>query len=117
MSMFIYPSLQERNAASLLFSALVARIFGVKRDQDEFSDKNTMTARAFFQSYPSLYPLFLSELETAAETVGADANRGCLHPMESALFPLLLLLGKLRPSPVTTGSDQFKVGTVVTESI
>ena len=39
----------ERNAATLLFSALITRIFGVKRekDADELSVKNCLTGSFF----------------------------------------------------------------------
>ncbi|CAG5133516.1 unnamed protein product, partial [Candidula unifasciata] len=51
-----------QNSATLLLSALMTRMFGVKRSKDEtnMSKKNCQTGRAFFHHYPSLYPFLLS---------------------------------------------------------
>ena len=92
-----------------MFSSLVTRIFGVKRDMDEFSTKNMMKVRSFFQSFPSLYPFILSELECVANIIKEPKHQGCLDPAEAALYPVLILLAKLRPSPVTTGMDEYDV--------
>ncbi|BFZ11478.1 hypothetical protein BsWGS_14517 [Bradybaena similaris] len=61
-----------QNSATLLLSALMTRMFGVKRSKDEsnMSKKNCQTGRAFFHHYPSLYPFLLSELEEATADVG-----------------------------------------------
>ena len=106
----IFLSAQERNSSTLLFSALVTRIFGVKRDREnEFSSKNgTLTARAFFQKYPGLFELIGGELRAVAEVI--EKSEGALSPLEASLYPILILLAKLQPSPVSSGSDEFKVG-------
>nr|XP_012233310.1 PREDICTED: thyroid adenoma-associated protein isoform X1 [Linepithema humile] len=56
----------ERNAATLLFSALIVRIFGVQRTKDHINltTDNKMTGRIFFERYPSLLPFILDELQT-----------------------------------------------------
>ena len=59
--------LQVRNSATLLFSALVLRIFGAKRVQDEHSIENKMTAREFFTRFPSLHGFLHQQLQKAAE--------------------------------------------------
>uniref|UniRef100_A0A670K2N2 tRNA (32-2'-O)-methyltransferase regulator THADA n=1 Tax=Podarcis muralis TaxID=64176 RepID=A0A670K2N2_PODMU len=74
-----------RNSSTLLFSTLITRIFGVKRGKDENSKKNRMTGREFFTRFPNLYPFLLKE------------SIFKLHP---SLFLLLLILGKLYPSPM-----------------
>ena len=96
-----------------MFSALVTRIFGVKRDREnEFSSKNgTLTARAFFQKYPGLFELIGGELRAAADVI--EKSEGALSPLEASLYPILILLAKLQPSPVSSGSDEFKVGQVL----
>ena len=106
----IFLSAQERNSSTLLFSALVTRIFGVKRDREnEFSSKNgTLTARAFFQKYRGLFELIGGELRAVAEVI--EKSEGALSPLEASLYPILILLAKLQPSPVSSGSDEFKVG-------
>ncbi|XP_029175786.1 thyroid adenoma-associated protein isoform X2 [Nylanderia fulva] len=55
----------ERNAATLLFSALIIRIFGVQRTKDHINltTDNKMTGRIFFERYPQLLPFILRELD------------------------------------------------------
>ncbi|XP_028676788.2 thyroid adenoma-associated protein homolog isoform X2 [Erpetoichthys calabaricus] len=88
---FTSPVWAVRNSATLLFSAVMTRMFGVKKGKDESSKKNRMTGREFFSRYPALYPFLLNCLEAASE----ENQR--LHPN---LFLLLLILGRLYPSPM-----------------
>lgn len=87
---------------------MVTRVFGVKRDKSEFSSKNSsITARAFFQRFPRLFEVFSRELAAAGRVIAA--GRGQLNPAEAAIYPCLLILAKLRPSPTSGGTDEFKV--------
>ena len=55
-----------RNSATLLFSAIVQRIFGPSKSkdgEDQLSKKNCMTSREFFNKYPSLFHLFHEQLQ------------------------------------------------------
>uniref|UniRef100_A0ACB8GBE0 Uncharacterized protein n=2 Tax=Sphaerodactylus townsendi TaxID=933632 RepID=A0ACB8GBE0_9SAUR len=56
-----------------------------------------MTGREFFTRFPNLYPFLLNQLEVAVSTMESESGRLKLHP---SLFLLLLILGKLYPSPV-----------------
>ncbi|KYQ58279.1 Thyroid adenoma-associated protein [Trachymyrmex zeteki] len=58
----------ERNAATLLFSTLIVRIFGVQRTKDHINltTDNKMTAKIFFERYPNLFDFILHELRTAS---------------------------------------------------
>ncbi|XP_015218624.2 thyroid adenoma-associated protein isoform X1 [Lepisosteus oculatus] len=94
---FTSPVWAVRNSSTLLFSTLITRIFGVKKGKDENSRKNRMTGREFFTRFPALYPFLLRQLEAVASTVDSDSGVLKLHPN---LFLLLLLLGKLYPSPM-----------------
>jgi hypothetical protein len=87
----------ERTAATLLFSALMTRIFGVRRTKDLVSAKNCLTGKVFFQRYPGLHAFLLQQFEQE-EQVGA---------LDSALYPALLLLARLFPSPTETVSNPF----------
>ncbi|KAM6432906.1 tRNA (32-2'-O)-methyltransferase regulator THADA [Rhynochetos jubatus] len=94
---FMSPVWAVRNSSTLLFSALITRIFGVKRGKDENSKKNRMTGREFFSRFPSLYPFLLKQLEVVTNTLKSEAEELKIHP---GLFLLLLILGRLYPSPM-----------------
>ncbi|NXT67659.1 THADA protein, partial [Chaetops frenatus] len=94
---FRSPVWAVRNSSTLLFSALITRIFGVKRGKDENSKKNRMTGREFFSRFPSLYPFLLKQLEVVTNTLNSEAEELKIHP---SLFLLLLILGRLYPSPM-----------------
>ncbi|XP_070182085.1 tRNA (32-2'-O)-methyltransferase regulator THADA-like [Littorina saxatilis] len=85
-----------RNSATLLLSALMTRIFGVKRSKDEsvLSKRNSQTGRAFFHKYPALYQFLLTELDMATQNLGLSGHLH-LHP---SLYPVLMVLGRLFPS-------------------
>ncbi|XP_069787225.1 thyroid adenoma-associated protein isoform X3 [Narcine bancroftii] len=94
---FTSPVWAVRNSSTLLFSALITRIFGVKRGKDEHSKKNRMTGREFFTLFPTLHPFLLKQLEMVANTMDSNSGVLKLHP---SLFLLLLVLGRLYPSPM-----------------
>ncbi|XP_004536382.1 thyroid adenoma-associated protein homolog [Ceratitis capitata] len=83
----------EKNSATLLFAALITRIFGVQRtrDWDNLNVRNKMTGRIFFLRYPKLYDFFLAQLQEASELVRNQQKALKLHP-------LLLILSRLYPS-------------------
>ncbi|KAM5252050.1 tRNA (32-2'-O)-methyltransferase regulator THADA isoform 1-T1 [Hipposideros larvatus] len=94
---FTSPVWAVRNSSTLLFSTLITRIFGVKRGKDELFKKNTMTGSEFFSRFPELYPFLLKQLEAVADTVDSDLGELNRHP---SMFLLLLVLGRLYPSPM-----------------
>lgn len=79
----------ERNAATLLFSALIIRIFGVQRTKDHINltTDNKMTGKIFFIRYPSLLPFMLDELQTFV-----SINNSLIKPN---IQSILLLLSRL----------------------
>lgn len=83
----------ERNSATLLFSALMIRVFGVQRtrNSDNLNIRNKMTGRIFFLRYPKLYDFFYNELLEAQNITMKGMRSHKLHP-------LLILLGRLYPS-------------------
>lgn len=78
-----------RNSATLLYSSLMTRIFGVQRtkDSDTLSIKNRMTAKVFFMRYPELHKFLLEEL-----------SEGSTNNNSLSLHPILLILSRLYPS-------------------
>ncbi|KAJ9590083.1 hypothetical protein L9F63_016803, partial [Diploptera punctata] len=95
----------ERNSATLLFSALVTRIFGVCRSKDTLSIRNRMTGRIFFQRYPALYDFLLEELKEAVTSM-----EQCHSLLRPALFPVLLLLARLYPSSLEGTDSNLQLG-------
>lgn len=85
-----------RNSSTLLFSALMQRIFGVK--------KFKMTGREFFSRYPLLYEFLLNEANCMSDVTVADKLE--LHP---SIFPVLLMLSHLYPSFVEGAESLMKL--------
>ena len=71
MLLLVYLPMKVRNSSTLLFSALVLRVFGAKRVQDEHSIENKMTARDFFTRFPTLHGFLLQQLQKAATDLEA----------------------------------------------
>lgn len=82
-----------RNAATLLFSTLMTRIFGVNRSREETQRKNCLTGHVFFLRFPPLFRFLLQELSKSAAY-----SRDLV--LASNAFPVLLLLARLFPSVV-----------------
>lgn len=80
----------ERNSSTLLFSALIIRIFGPQRtkNNEELSIRNKMSGKIFFLRFPELHSCFAELLQKAAEKVQQQKKNIKLHP-------LLLLLNRL----------------------
>ncbi|KAF4521441.1 hypothetical protein B566_EDAN010598 [Ephemera danica] len=93
----------ERNAATLLFSALMGRVFGVKHTpgHEALPRKNRMTGRIFFRLYPGVFELLERELREAATLIVSQSPGAQLTP---GLHPALLLLARLYPSSLE-GTD------------
>lgn len=82
---------QVRNSSTLLFSALVLRIFGAKRVQDEHSIENKMTGCEFFTRFPSLHSFLLQQVEKAAKELEENPKK-----CEKFMFQFLCILACLR---------------------
>ncbi|EUB58700.1 Thyroid adenoma-associated protein [Echinococcus granulosus] len=92
-----------RNAALMLYSALMERIFGVNRTRDCESKKNRMVSSVFFAKFPGMRNFLLKTIEEAI---------GGLHSPtmgRAKLFALLNLLRRLLPPIQQATTD----GTIV----
>ncbi|XP_050405333.1 thyroid adenoma-associated protein homolog [Patella vulgata] len=91
-----------RNSSTLLLSALMVRIFGVKvsKDDSDLSRKNCLTGRAFFHRFPEVYNFLLTEF---VEATSVPETRNALH-LHPSLYPVLMVLGRLFPSALE-GTD------------
>lgn len=85
ISVFASSNWMEKNAAALLFAALMTRIFGNDRKND-FDTDWKISGQLFFTRYPKLYQFVLGELEIVAHTLKLN------HQMTDKLHLLLLLL-------------------------
>uniref|UniRef100_A0A2M4B8H4 tRNA (32-2'-O)-methyltransferase regulator THADA n=1 Tax=Anopheles marajoara TaxID=58244 RepID=A0A2M4B8H4_9DIPT len=101
-------SWSERNSSTLLFSALMVRVFGVQRskDSENLNIRNKMTGRIFFLRYPVLYDFFVFELEKASKIIIQGRRSKKLHP-------LLLLLSRLYPSALEGSESNLKLSRFV----
>ena len=67
---FDSPYWNVRNASTLLFAALMSRMFGVSRARDHVSVKNSMSARVFFAKCPLLYAYFATIIGDSVRSIG-----------------------------------------------
>ncbi|KAF2352218.1 protein of unknown function DUF2428 death-receptor-like, partial [Trinorchestia longiramus] len=95
-----------RNSSTLLFAALVTRMLGVKRNKDDLNSKNSMSALLFFKRYPDLYSFLLQKLEEGIQDMAGDQ-------IVASLYPVLLLLARLSPSPLEGMSSSLTLSTFV----
>ncbi|GIY72426.1 thyroid adenoma-associated protein homolog [Caerostris extrusa] len=87
-----------RNSCTLLFTALMARIFGTKASQDEAGKKNRLSGRTFFSYYKDLYNFLYCELKHCSAVLRQD-QATCSISLLPTLYPILLILGRLYPAP------------------
>ena len=53
----------------------------------------------FFQSYPALFPYLLEQLSLIRDYLGDGKGGGGNAAAQATLYPVLLILAKLQPSP------------------
>ena len=77
-----------------------------EKDSSEISGKNCLTGKVFFQRYPSLHSFLLSKLGRV------QALSGTLH-LQPALYPVLLILARVFPSPSESLNNPFKLSSFI----
>ncbi|KFM72215.1 Thyroid adenoma-associated protein-like protein, partial [Stegodyphus mimosarum] len=85
-----------RNSSTLLFSALITRIFGVNRSHDEAGKKNRLTGKTFFSNYKDMYFFLHDELKQCVHSFNQSNTRNI--STEPTMYPILLILGRLYPA-------------------
>ncbi|KAJ2614510.1 hypothetical protein GGF44_005995, partial [Coemansia sp. RSA 1694] len=114
-----------RNVCSLLYAALTRRVFGNNRSRED-TKYDGITGRELFTRFPGLHPFLTNQLEDAVDQLAEaesllaedeneeDQDRDRLlnvilqsgarfiHP---ALYPCLILLSRLQPSPLDAASS------------
>ncbi|CAM0911141.1 unnamed protein product [Alopecurus aequalis] len=106
---FSSPYWEVRNAACLAYTALVRRMVGFLNVQKRESARRSITGLEFFHRYPALHPFLSSELKVATELLVDGVSRNleshiakAIHP---SLCPILILLSRLKPSPISCGTE------------
>ncbi|ESQ32617.1 hypothetical protein EUTSA_v10003503mg [Eutrema salsugineum] len=106
---FSSPYWEVRNSATLAYTALLRRMIGFLNVQKRGSSRRALTGLEFFHRYPLLHPFIHNELKAATDLLDisgpSDSNLANLvHP---SLWPILILLSRLKPSPIAseTGDD------------
>nr|GMC97268.1 thyroid adenoma-associated protein homolog [Ipomoea batatas] len=97
---------EVRNSACLAYTALVRRMIGFLNVQKRESARRALTGLEFFHRYPTLHTFLFNELKIATELFleGSSENvtsnlAKVVHP---SLCPMLILLSRLKPSPITS---------------
>lgn len=96
---------EVRNSACLAYTALVRRMIGFLNVQKRESVRRALSGVEFFHRYPSLHSFLFSELKVVTELLRDRSEylgsnlANVVHP---SLWPMLILLSRLKPSTVTT---------------
>ncbi|KAJ2825274.1 hypothetical protein GGI24_003204 [Coemansia furcata] len=110
-----------RNVCSLLYTSLTRRVFGTNKSKED-SKYDGITGRELFTRFPGLHPFLTNQLEDAvdqmadAESLMADTQsengdalslvlRSGAQFIHPALYPCLILLSRLQPSPLDSSSS------------
>ncbi|XP_074268645.1 uncharacterized protein LOC141592008 [Silene latifolia] len=100
---FSSPHWEIRNSACLAYTALLRRMIGFLNVHKRASTRHALTSLEFFHRYPSLHSFVFNELEVATELLFNEKSKSTLasivHP---SLCPVLILLSRLRPSPIAS---------------
>ncbi|KAL6520381.1 hypothetical protein OROMI_032561 [Orobanche minor] len=97
---------EVRNSACLAYTALLRRMVGFLNVQKRESIRRALTGIEFFHRYPILHSFLMDELKVATESLleGSPKQLGSnlknvVHP---SLCPILILLSRLKPSPLSS---------------
>ncbi|KAI8609725.1 putative death-receptor fusion protein-domain-containing protein [Chytriomyces sp. MP71] len=95
-----------RNCATMLFSSLVTKVLGVKKNRDEDHAINTVTGREFFARFPSLHAFMIQKLTAAVYEL--EGENYSVHP---AFYPILTILARLKPTTVEGNNTHLTLST------
>jgi hypothetical protein len=85
-----------RNASTMMFSVLAARLFHNRHSQTKH-----ITDATFFTLFPDLHPYFMKELNKAVL-----ADKSLYYP---SLYPTLLILKRMNPCPLSAGDPNLSL--------
>ncbi|XP_051140542.1 uncharacterized protein LOC127257974 [Andrographis paniculata] len=105
---FSSPYWEVRNSACLAYTALVRRMVGFLNIQKRESARRAITGLEFFHRYPALHPFLFNELQVATALLlnGSSeqlkSNSNLINVVHPSLCPMLILLSRLKPSPLSS---------------
>ncbi|KNA21208.1 hypothetical protein SOVF_045400 [Spinacia oleracea] len=100
---FSSPHWEIRNSAVLAYTALVRRMVGFLNVHKRDSARRALTSLEFFHRYPSLHSFVFNELKIATKFLkGGQSNSNMASNVHPSLCPVLILLSRLKPSPIAS---------------
>lgn len=108
ISSFSSSHWEVRNSACLAFTALIRRMIGFLNVHVRASGRRAITGVEFFHRYPSLHSFLIGELKVATRLLSGssgDLGNNLASVVHPSLWPMLILLSRLKPSPVTSEID------------
>ncbi|XP_048494303.1 uncharacterized protein LOC104906201 isoform X2 [Beta vulgaris subsp. vulgaris] len=100
---FSSPHWEIRNSACLAYTALVRRMVGFLNVHKRESARRAITSLEFFHRYPSLHSFIFSELKIATDLLQVgQSNSNLASIVHPSLCPVLILLSRLKPSPIAS---------------
>ncbi|WCJ20785.1 hypothetical protein M5689_002991 [Euphorbia peplus] len=101
---FSSPYWEVRNSACLAYTALVRRMVGFLNVQKRESARRALSGLEFFHRYPALHPFFYNELKAATDLLMDATESNLAKAVHPSLCPMLILLSRLKPSPISSES-------------
>ncbi|XP_073150839.1 uncharacterized protein [Henckelia pumila] len=102
---FSSPYWEVRNSACLAYTALVRRMIGFLNVQKRESARRALTGLEFFHRYPALHSFLFNELRVATDLLVDGSSKlefNLKNDVHPSLCPMLILLSRLKPSPIVT---------------
>lgn len=107
---FSSPIWAIRNGGLMLFTALLNRLFGTSKSRNDYSfTANLYTTRRFFEKYPEVRGVLLSQLQKGVDSMSSPStNLSSNDPMVEMIYPTLSLVSRLGFSRGYVAMNEFK---------
>lgn len=107
---FSSPIWAIRNGGLMLFTALLNRLFGTSKSRNDYSfTANLYTTRRFFEKYPEVREVLLSQLQRGVDSMlSPPTNLESNVPTVEMVYPALSLVSRLGFSPGYVAMNEFK---------
>ncbi|CAA0828425.1 Unknown protein [Striga hermonthica] len=103
---FSSPYWEVRNSACLAYTALLRRMIGFLNVHKRESARRALTGLEFFHRYPTLHSFLMDELQVATEFLPEGSPKRAMSNLKNdvhpSLCPMLILLSRLKPSPLSS---------------